>query len=1241
MLSLLITNSYTVGNMKSFKLIWSGILSHLTRKKAVPERGHLLKSLRPAKNIEGHATYVRDLTEVVNNDDMLNIALTGSYGAGKSSILRDFKESTEKHGHKNKNKVIQLSFSSLGANIQGYINSSGADEHERLNNLTNLIQKEIVKQILFKEKYKNIPYSKYKRVASPRLPIVLLSASLLSGIMLGALLVGGWLDSFFKYVSLTNLTWQTAFCVDLFITMAALIAVFFLTVSGKIKIDKIGASSLSLSLAGNVSYFDEYLDEIIYFFEAARYNVVIFEDIDRFESLYIFETLRQLNTILNNSEQIGRPITFIYAIKDSIFAKKVVDTKINHKERSANRTKFFDVIIPVVPFITNVSSQDYLLEAFDPEYRDVIKGPASVISKYITDMRLVINIYNEFLIFKDKVVLDDSGLSLDKLFAVVAYKNWNLEEFEKVKDGNSSIDKVIAAQSRYVDQRIQKINTEIRNKRGALQSINTIAERSEEYGGALNDYISNVLRQVQGVAQSYSLNSQSYDLEDFASEEFWDSVIKAADSNTLIVTYRASSGYTQNLTLGTADIQAITGDTLDKSLWDKKAAEDLNSEIGVLRAEANQLPYMSIKELLDTSQEFRTIVTELDNGSVIADKVGWELIKAGFIDTEFVHYTSLYHSTTMSLKARSFWLNNIRLNKQSFHHKFESDSDIKALLDKAGNTYLSDKSMYNIAIVDYLLKNEDTKMVNIIKNLAGGKENDLKFINAYVKEGAQVSNFIQLLAVEWDGVFTYIADNTEMDTKKKGHFVSLALVAGSKNIRYKVNPAVRTFIENNVTNIQVLSNKDEDNSEVDDACRLLMNFGIEFEIFDNLNNPAQEAVKDYGLYAVNETNLAFILGNARVPLDTIKRTNEYVYSHLLGHLQEYTDLFQNRKDSEFTLAGEEGYESVIDEVSKISTDSLDIILANADLSNCVVEDINKLSSDTWTLLIENIILSNTLSNVLTYFEQSHADKTVISDTLANYLNAVGTIVLDKDYAEYNAASIKAFMLAVVNSPKVKTGVTVDIVHDCYTEDYIDIADIKPQNGKLYGLLLSKDCIEDTQANFEAIRNLSWETKSAYIAHSQKFLEYIAALALTSDELNSIADDTSIPDTVNEYIVDNITQYESELSVHSAAHFANFALAKSKVLSAESLKIIIDGANQETSVRLIGLAIHNLTSSDMLTLLPVVGGEYTKLSKSNKRPAFANTDYNLSLITRLKELGLVSSYELKDNETMIKVVMKRL
>lgn len=61
----------------------------------------------------------------------------------------------------------------------------------------------------------------------------------------------------------------------------------------------------------------------MYFFQVTDYNVVIIEDLDRFETSDIFLKLRELNLLLNESKVVERkgkrPIVFIYAIKDDMF----------------------------------------------------------------------------------------------------------------------------------------------------------------------------------------------------------------------------------------------------------------------------------------------------------------------------------------------------------------------------------------------------------------------------------------------------------------------------------------------------------------------------------------------------------------------------------------------------------------------------------------------------------------------------------------------------------------------------------------------------------------------------------------------------------------------------------------------------------------------------------------------------------------------------------------------------------
>jgi len=100
----------------------------------IPSR---LEPLYPQNIKKDHFLYVNELNRAIENKKIKNIALTGSYGSGKSSVLSGFEEDKQQ-------RVVRISFSTLGTNIQKYILDSDKNsdtgksksEHDKLNNLT-------------------------------------------------------------------------------------------------------------------------------------------------------------------------------------------------------------------------------------------------------------------------------------------------------------------------------------------------------------------------------------------------------------------------------------------------------------------------------------------------------------------------------------------------------------------------------------------------------------------------------------------------------------------------------------------------------------------------------------------------------------------------------------------------------------------------------------------------------------------------------------------------------------------------------------------------------------------------------------------------------------------------------------------------------------------------------------------------------------------------------------------------
>jgi len=216
--------------------------------------------------------------------------------------------------------------------------------------------------------------------------------------------------------------------------------------------------AITLSKQEKASILNEHLDEIIYFFEVTSYNVVVFEDLDRFDTTEIFIKLREINNLINNAKQIGRRIIFIYAIKDDMFIDK-------------ERSKFFDFLIPIIPYINPSNSEAKLKDKFkiQIETKKLDTHFIDDVSLYIDDMRLLLNIYNEYIIYQEN--LNTQNLNHNKLLALIVCKNIYPSEFAKLHYREGLIYELFAHKSFYLQESIKKLNDEKQKNNKQLEVI--------------------------------------------------------------------------------------------------------------------------------------------------------------------------------------------------------------------------------------------------------------------------------------------------------------------------------------------------------------------------------------------------------------------------------------------------------------------------------------------------------------------------------------------------------------------------------------------------------------------------------------------------------------------------------------------------------------------------------------------------------------------------------------------------
>ena len=343
--------------------------------------------LAPIDNISNGQEYLKALHWAIQNKRVKNIALTGPYGSGKSSIINTYL----KRHPLIKAKHLRISMATF---VESGVGGNG--ETAKIPIKPKQIQEGILKQLFYKVSHRRIPQSRYRKLYKVSFGSVLL----ILVVLVLALAFFMFIFAPEQYNNIVTLIIEAGAKFDIAkeitlcifggvtLVLCTVLALIWRRVFSRLRINeiKVKDTTITSNKKNDESIFNKNMDEIVYFFEETKYSVVFFEDLDRLDSSEIFVQLRELNILLNNSDTIRRPIVFVYAVKDDIFTEE-------------DRTKFFEFIIPVIPVINSTNSGEMMLELFRANGSDSLKHDITLdyildVSPYISDMRVLQNIHN-------------------------------------------------------------------------------------------------------------------------------------------------------------------------------------------------------------------------------------------------------------------------------------------------------------------------------------------------------------------------------------------------------------------------------------------------------------------------------------------------------------------------------------------------------------------------------------------------------------------------------------------------------------------------------------------------------------------------------------------------------------------------------------------------------------------------------------------------------------------------------
>lgn len=270
----------------------------LNQPKSDTESKSRFVDLAPTDKADPSGIYSDALTEGTDNPRVLNIALTGPYGSGKSSIIQSFLKKYQR-------PALQISLAAFLPDAAS--KSSDVSRQE--------IERSILQQMLYGADANRLPLSRFKRIQTPGKWAVAVSLYILLGVISLSHLMQNRAEimngAYFLPLDTSN--WFNFASLLLGGSFLWLALHHFYVASFGISLKSVSLKDIEITpkAATEESILNRHLDEIIYFFQSTRYDLVVIEDLDRFENADIFVTLREINSLVNANSGVRRTIRFL------------------------------------------------------------------------------------------------------------------------------------------------------------------------------------------------------------------------------------------------------------------------------------------------------------------------------------------------------------------------------------------------------------------------------------------------------------------------------------------------------------------------------------------------------------------------------------------------------------------------------------------------------------------------------------------------------------------------------------------------------------------------------------------------------------------------------------------------------------------------------------------------------------------------------------------------------------------
>ena len=1171
--------------------------------------------------------YLDALIKAVNTKDVNNIAITGSYGSGKSTILKTFQEE-----YKSYFRFLNVSLASFNK-----INNESSKDSEKLERLLEI---SILQQIIYSVSPNKIPNSHFKRILNIPLWRKRIIAFLITLWVLCLLLF--WKNNYIEIVNPNNWSiYKNLEWIGIIISIITFIGFSFL--SYKI-IDLFRNSKISrVSIQGEIelnnnenedkSIFNQYLDEIIYFFQKTKYNILIIEDLDRFENTNIFTKLREINILLNNSNLIKEKISFIYAISDDFFTDK--------KER----VKFFEYMIPIIPFINYSNAEEQLKKLIkDSGLEENIFSDdfISDITPFIDDidMRLLVNIFQEFLVYKD--IVGKINPVNEQLFAIITYKNIDPEDFNRLGSKQGKLFSLLNNKDEYIKNFIKDIEKQIEEKEEIIKKINN------EYFESIEDlkkvYLFHIFKKI--------ISFEGSDIQ-IALKNF-DSIIRdgIVKYNYIDDSYYNASRRESDYSFNFSEIEKQVNPNLSyeerKELIQNKQNDEvkrIKDEIQELQRQKKAIKNWSLKEIFKEDvvdiNDYIPLRTEQE-GSIV-NRLLRNLITQGYINENYIDYISLFHEGTITKKDKEFEVRVKSIEEPDFNYKLEK---VEGVVRKIGEKYFERKEIFNFDLLDFLLANRtvyENKYKLFIQSLCDESKMSLKFIDEYIAEREDKKTFLTILLREWSGLCEYIFEKSNYSMNEKYELFEQILLCVEdikEFLQIQGEDLIKKMVENDVMYLYKPENNNRFESQAEDLLNLL-----EVKI-KKIEKPEDGYSYLYGTicfknyYKITEANISLILKEfdnvenfkdanyTTISKSTHRPLIDYINSNIQEYIKEvYLKLPDAQQEDEYKFK-ELLENETLDEEIKVQ------IIEKVETSISELKSIKSLSIK--KALLEGYKVLPTWENVNDYYNSCEKS---LEEELINFLN--NGIVYSALSNEKINTSYKDLESNILVCDIVSDEAYHKIIRS-FEGLYRDL-DFKDLSINKVDYLLEAHKLSMSENNYDTLR-MNFPNKHIVLVENyfDSFLEDIDNFELDEEDVSLILNSEGI--SIEQKLI-YIPKIEEGFILREdtiSKKIAELIISKSKKIdfSYDVIESLCKNtAKEEDKIKLVILYNNDIANEEIKELVESIGQEYEKLFISKKRPSFQYTEYNVLLFKELKKRELISQYKENDGKIQVTALYK--